>query len=156
MRWSKKLNCFYSISANRRKQKDWFLWKNTHQSMSRNWENSSSMLQLTQKYFNSIELNKSFTVWDKIFGSKRTSVLQSCQFFAELTDCLRVHLQFQAWGYSSIWGLSKAPKSVQIAPDLCRHQICLQCFSFDCCSSSDFLCVRRMRIDWVGFCSEKT
>ena len=83
--------------------------------------------------------------------SKRASV-RRCQFFAELTDCLRVHLQFQALGYSSIWGLSKAPKSLQIAPDLCRHQICLQCFSFDCYSTSDFLCVRRMRI---GFCSEK-
>ena len=49
------LNCFYSISANRRKQKNWFLWKNMHQSMPRNWENSSSMLQLPLKYFISIE-----------------------------------------------------------------------------------------------------
>ena len=57
-----KHNCFYSISENRCKQKDWFLWKNMHQSMSRNWENSSSMLQSSPKYFISIELNKSFTV----------------------------------------------------------------------------------------------
>ena len=32
------------------------------QSMFRNWENTSSMLQSTPKYFISIELNKSFTV----------------------------------------------------------------------------------------------
>ena len=47
-RWTEKkknLDCFYSISANRREQKGWFLWKNMHQSMSRNWKNSSSMLQ---------------------------------------------------------------------------------------------------------------
>ena len=28
----RNLNCFYSILANRRKQKDWFLWKTMHQS----------------------------------------------------------------------------------------------------------------------------
>ena len=49
------LNCCYSISANRRKQKDWFLWKNMHQSMSRNWENSSSLLQSPPKHLFSIE-----------------------------------------------------------------------------------------------------
>ena len=56
------LNCCYSISANRRKQKDWFLWKNMHQSMSRNWENSSSMLQSPPKYLFSIEIEISATV----------------------------------------------------------------------------------------------
>ena len=45
------LNCCYSILANTRKQKDCFLWKNMNQSMSRNWENSSSMLQSPQKTF---------------------------------------------------------------------------------------------------------
>ena len=38
-----------------------FLWKNMHQNISRNWENSSSRLQSPQKYFFSIELNESFT-----------------------------------------------------------------------------------------------
>ena len=32
----KKSNCFYSLSDNRRKQKDWFLWKNMNQRMSKN------------------------------------------------------------------------------------------------------------------------
>ena len=38
-RWTENkeiLNCFYSKSANIRKQKDWFLWKNMHQRMPRN------------------------------------------------------------------------------------------------------------------------
>ena len=56
------LNCFYSISANRRKQKDWFLWKNMHQCMSRNWENTSSMLQSPPKELFYVEWTKSFTV----------------------------------------------------------------------------------------------
>ena len=52
----------WNIYANRRKQKDWFLWKNMHQSMSRNWENSSSMLQSLPKYFISIEIEISAIV----------------------------------------------------------------------------------------------
>ena len=40
----------WRISANRSKQKDCFLGKNIHQSMFRNWENSSSMLQSPPKY----------------------------------------------------------------------------------------------------------
>ena len=50
-RKKRNLNCFYSISANRRKQNYWSLWKNMHQSMSRNWENSSSMLQSLKSFF---------------------------------------------------------------------------------------------------------
>ena len=46
-----KLNCFYSKSANRRKQKDWVLWKNMHQRKPRNWENSCSMLQSHQNIY---------------------------------------------------------------------------------------------------------
>ena len=46
MDWNKRnLNCFYSISAKKRKQKYCFLGENMHQSMSRNWEISSCMLQ---------------------------------------------------------------------------------------------------------------
>ena len=45
----KKIKFFYSILAKRRKQKDWFLWKNMHQSKSKNWENSSSMLKSIKK-----------------------------------------------------------------------------------------------------------
>ena len=56
------LNCCYSILANRRKQKDWFLWKNMHQCMSRNWENTSSMLQSPPKELFYVEWTKSFTV----------------------------------------------------------------------------------------------
>ena len=50
------------IYANRHKQKDWFLWKNMHKSMSRNWENSSSMLQSLPNYFISIEIEISAIV----------------------------------------------------------------------------------------------
>ena len=42
---------FYSTSANRRKQKKLVFMENMHQSMSRNFEKSSSMLQSPQKYF---------------------------------------------------------------------------------------------------------
>ena len=44
------LNCCYIILANRRQQKDWFLRKNMHQGMSRNWENSCNMLQSSPKF----------------------------------------------------------------------------------------------------------
>jgi hypothetical protein len=52
---SLSLNCFCSVSANRHKQKDCFLWKNMHQSMSRNWENSCSMLWSPPKYLFYVE-----------------------------------------------------------------------------------------------------
>ena len=55
-------NCFYSISAKRRKQKYRFLWKNMYQSTSRNWENSSSMLQSPPKYLFSVEIEISAIV----------------------------------------------------------------------------------------------
>ena len=50
----------WRISANRRKQKDCFLWKNMHQIISRNWENSSSMLHFnlgSYEYFTILESN---------------------------------------------------------------------------------------------------
>jgi hypothetical protein len=56
------LNCCYSILANRRKQKDWLLWKNMHQIISRNCENSSNMLQTPPKHLFSIEIEISATV----------------------------------------------------------------------------------------------
>ena len=56
------LNCFCSIFTNRHKQKDYFSWNNMHQSLSRNWENSSSMLWLPQKYSFYVGVIKSFTV----------------------------------------------------------------------------------------------
>ena len=41
----------WCISANRCKQKDCFLWKNMHQIISRNWENSNSRLQSPLFFF---------------------------------------------------------------------------------------------------------
>ena len=52
----------WCISANKRKQKYWYLCKNMHESMSRNWKNSSSMLQSPQKYLFSIEIEIAATV----------------------------------------------------------------------------------------------
>ena len=49
----------WRIYANRRKQKDWFLWKNIHQ---KNWKNSNSMLQSLPNYFISIEIEISAIV----------------------------------------------------------------------------------------------
>ena len=79
----KKLNCFYSITANRRKQKDCFLWKNVHQSMSRNWENSSSMLQSPPKYLFSIEIEISATV---LFSSLQPKVIKKADLRHEISN----------------------------------------------------------------------
>ena len=84
--------CFYSISANRCNQKDWFLWKNMHLSMSTNWENSSCMLQSTPKYFISIELNKSFTVVKSVHFNK--TVVQST-FLSKVLSFLLTWFWFQ-------------------------------------------------------------
>ena len=66
--WTKILKNGYCDFRKQTQAKTLFLWKNMHQSMSRNWENSSSMLQSSPKYFISIELNKSFTVVKYVCG----------------------------------------------------------------------------------------
>ena len=74
------LTCCFSISANRCKQKDCFLWKNMRQSMSRNWENSSSMLQSPPKYLFSIEIEISATVLGNIQANRFWYNCFACTF----------------------------------------------------------------------------
>ena len=68
---------WFWISANRRKQKNWFLWKNMHQSMSINWENPSSMLQSPPKYLFYVEHHFPFTELCRSRKKPQTKVLSS-------------------------------------------------------------------------------
>ena len=102
----------WHILANRGKKKDWFLCKNMYQSMSRNWENSSSMHQSPPKYIFSIEIEISATV----FSVTKFILTLNCRLWGRSNLWIYMYVRFwhifQSW--LELW--CKLKSSLQFEP----------------------------------------